>query len=958
MHRTHAGIASLLLLLVACHDSTAPEPPSQAAAALVVSIPETVVAGESFELTVTVPLADGTTADPAFNGAVTLSASSGSVTPAGIQVVGGVGSARVTLSGHAGNVTVTARSGNTTASATTTVLGDGPVASLAIVPGSILLPGSGSAHQLAVRAYDEAGRPTQADVQWTSSDPAVVSVTAAGAATATSEGGSAQITASAAGIVSAPVLALVATPADGAILVADGQVTRGPEAADPNADYGIGWRYTVTLDGIDVPEVGAMIIGTGQTALGGRVVSVAQVGDDVSLTLEVVTIEAMFERMQLSETMDLSNAEVSVPAEVARDFAVQRLAGGAIVFRRRSSDTLRTGSWSSVRSMEAASDLEFTLGPFKCKVEATVAPLQLTGAATFTITPNLNFTLDYDTEAGGLQRLALQGAVEAKISAEPRLESSFETKVDCGAKLAQIALPIGGPLALIFGGQVPIGVGFEINGKTTIANTGLRFELTADAATEIGIDCESGPCEMINTLDSGASGSFEPVLPDPTEQFRVDLRIFPYGFAKLTIGNPFLTALQFETFDVRAGLAQLLDFAPVSLQVENAGYGSGFRLSVFGQAKAGSKLDSFLDMLQISLVKVEARLEIPLAESPRGTFLITPASVRPGNDIQVGDRATFTVSLDHASYLGFQAVDAVELFWRKAAEDGGLTLESGRPGCTTMNSSPGQTTFTCETDFLEEHTGTQTFYAFIHARIFGLPIPIPLEIAADGYARLDVGETSSVLVASCSIRSHSEVSLTVVDSTTGVPRSVFLDADDDEVQCTDVESAGASTSASDFGSFQGVNGSGSANGSAGLFVETGAGGNVRSVSYTGSAAAEFNINGSLQFVDPGSRSSGNNAVFIGLRGQGAPVQYTLTGSVGEESRVALQGEDGIIFEANNDGTSMQPVSFTGLLEPGGALGIVASGYQSARAQASADLGSGAVQFTLTIGPAVAGVAGR
>jgi hypothetical protein len=548
---------------------------------------------------------------------------------------------------------------------------------------------------------------------------------------------------------------------------------------------------------------------------------------------------------------------------------------------------------------------------------------------------------------GGLLRLALLGDVHAEIKAEPRLESSFETKVDCGATLATVTLPIGGPIALIFGGQVPLGVGFEINGKTTLASTGLRFELEADASTEIGIACAAGACDMINTFDSEASGSFEPVLPNPVDQFRVDLRIFPYGFAKLTIGNPFLTALQFETFDIRAGLAQLVDLAPTTLQVENPEYASGFRLSIFGQAKAGSKIDSFLEMLQISLIKIEARVEVPLAESPRGTIAINPASVRPGSDTQTGDPATFTVTLDHASYLGFPAVDAIELFWKQSDDNGGFTLETGRPGCTTLNASPAQTTFTCETDFLEEHVGEHTFYAFIHARLFGVPIPVPLEIASDGFASVNVGETGAVTLTHCSIFALAEVRFIVVDSITGTPNAVFNGHQTDNVQCVDTETAGASQSLSDFGSFQGVSASASANGSAGLLVETGAGGSVRSITYTGAGAAEYSINGDLDWVQDG-RSTGANGANVTIRVGDVPVQYTLTGSVSEESYVRFEEQSGVIHEAHNTTPSTQPVSFTGVLEPGAFYFISAHGYQAARTEAFQNLGEGAVQFTLTI----------
>ena len=745
MRRTRLTVFLGLLATAACQDSTGPGPAAEGPDTLLLTVPDMVEEGQPFSLTVTAPAGPGSAPDPAFSGTVTLTSSAGSISPGTLSLTEGTVTAGVTLGGQAGEVTVTVRSGTTTASARTTVLGHGAIARIDVEPGAVLLPSAGSSQALAVRAYDASDLPTVPEgVSWTSSDPSVVTISDAGVAAAVSSAGSAQITAAANGVVSAPVLALVAQPAGGATLVADAQIIGGPEPVNANAAYGLGWQYRVRLAATALPDVGAIVLGTGEAPVGGRVVAATQAGDTAIVTLEVVSPAEMFDELVVNASLDLSEAELIVPDEVDQAFSVQRVRGGAIEFTRRASGSLRaSGMHSSLRYGTGvhASDLDFNLGPFKCKIEATVAPLQLTGNATFTVTPDLTFDLAYDSNAGGLQRLALRGEVEATVKVEPKLETSFESKVDCNVKLAQIALPIGGPLALIFGGQVPLGVGFEMNGKTTVANAGVRFEVGAEASAEIGIDC-TGPCQMINTLDSTGEGSFEPVLPDPSEQFKVELRIFPYGFAKLSIGNPLLNALQFESFEIRAGLAQLLDLAPASVQIDNPDYASNFRLSLFGQGKAGAKIDDLIAMLNISLAKVEARVEVPLAESPSGTLTISPASVRSGSDEELGDMAEFTVTLDPVRYSGFDAVESVELRWRRSDGNGGYTLENGRPGCTSMSAAPGQTTFTCRSDFLEDHEGVQTFYALVHARLFGQPLPVPLEIGSNGSASVVVTGTT------------------------------------------------------------------------------------------------------------------------------------------------------------------------------------------------------------------------
>lgn len=750
MRRTRLTILLGLLATAACQDSTGPGPAAAGPDTLLLTVPDMVEEGQPFSLTVTAPAGPGAAPDPAFSGTVTLTSSAGSISPGTLVLTGGTVTTDVTLGGPAGEVTVTVRSGETMASARTTVLGHGAIARIDVEPGAVLLPSAGSSRALAVRAYDASDLPTVPEgVSWTSSDPSVVTISDAGVVAAVSTAGSAQITAAANGVVSAPVLALVARPAEGAILVEDAQIAGVPEPVDASAAYGLGWQYRVRLAGTTLPDIGAIMLGTGEAPVGGRVIAATQAGDTAIVTLEIVSPAEMFAELVVNASLDLSEAELIVPDEVDQAFSMQRVRGGAIEFTRRASGSLRaSGMHSSLRygTGARASDLDFNLGPFKCRIEATVAPLQLTGNATFTVTPDLTYDLAYDSNAGGLQRLALRGDVLASVKVEPKLETSFESKVDCNAKLAQITLPIGGPLSLIFGGQVPLGVGFEMNGKTTVANAGVRVEVDAEASAEIGIDC-TGPCQMINTLDSTGEGSFEPLLPDPSEQFKVELRIFPYGFAKLSIGNPLLNALQFESFEIRAGLAQLLDLAPASVQIDNPDYASNFRLSLFGQGKAGAKIDDLLAMLNISLAKVEARVEVPLAESPSGTLTISPASVRSGNDEALGEMAEFTVTLDPVRYFGFDAVESVELLWRRSDGNGGYTLDNGRPGCTSMSAAPGQTTFTCRSDFLEEHEGVQTFHALVHARLFGQPLPVPLEIGSNGSASVVViGTTVAVTI--------------------------------------------------------------------------------------------------------------------------------------------------------------------------------------------------------------------
>jgi alpha-tubulin suppressor-like RCC1 family protein len=87
------------------------------------------------------------------------------------------------------------------------------------------------------------------------------------------------------------------------------------------------------------------------------------------------------------------------------------------------------------------------------------------------------------------------------------------------------------------------------------------------------------------------------------------------------------------------------------------------------------------------------------------------------------------------------SVDTVELRWRRAVDGGGTTLAPGRGACFLLpRTSPSQTTFSCETDFTEDHLGEQAFYAFANVRLFGVPLPVPIELAPNSRRSLLVSD--------------------------------------------------------------------------------------------------------------------------------------------------------------------------------------------------------------------------
>jgi hypothetical protein len=728
LRTTKGPLAALLggVALFACSDGPSAvdspvDPPVTSTGSFELELPETVYAGEAFTLTVTAVGADGSRPDAKFGGAVALSASSGSLTPSSVTLTGGVGVAAVTLTGVAGPVSLEARVGNAIGTRALTAIGNAPVASIEVTPSTLLLTGSGQTRALSVRVLDADGLPTRADVSWSTSNAGAVSVDADGVATAVAALGSAQIVAQADGVSSLPALALVATPAPGAVLVDDSLVVGDVTAVDPTAEYGLGWRYQVRLRGLNV-QPGAVLVGTGEQRIGGRVVSATPAGDEVVVVLELIPLPELMAAVQIDQTIPL----IEGPDEAA---------GGPP----------GASTWPDAGPL-GPQRVEFTLGRFKCDASGSVPDLDLPNP-TFNITPSLSLRVGYTIPGGGLQSLAAVGSIGADAGYKPVFKAAFEGAVTCSTKLRTLILPIGGWFSWFFGAQVPLGIGVKLDGKLEIAEIGFDVKADATATVELGLDCPpGGSCAGLNTFEVTRTGSFEFVAPDPTDQFKLTLGGHGYLWANLTLGSPLSESLQFEALAAKAGLKQSVDLATAHKQAEDTDYASGFRLAFLANVGPGKDVDKAIkklgDLLGTELKPDLTLLNVDedLAESPKGTFTITPASVAPGDDEALGELATFKVELDPVTYLGLESVDRVEIFWKRDDDDGGFTLEPGRPGCTDISASAGQTLFECQTDFLAEHEGEQTFHAFVHAKLFGVPLPIPLEVAKDGSAVLQVGD--------------------------------------------------------------------------------------------------------------------------------------------------------------------------------------------------------------------------
>jgi hypothetical protein len=306
----------------------------------------------------------------------------------------------------------------------------GEATSLVIAPGALLIAEAGETRQLRAFAVDADGDSTEVAATFSSSDPAVVTVTAAGVATGGASLGSAQVVARSGELVSAPVLALRATPAVGALLVADSQVMGTITPVNASATYAPGWQYRVTLRGAS-PQVGQVVLAAGGAPIGGRVVSVAGAGNDIDVVLELLALDDMFAELVVSERLSLEAAELAVSEALGNSFRLGRRAGGDIRLDARNGRARLTAS--AARPSRNASRIaqEFDLGPFECKAEVPqlfTFPLTL-DVFSFELDPSLWLELEID--GATLQRFVVEGGIAPTLSASPRITAALEAKAEC-----------------------------------------------------------------------------------------------------------------------------------------------------------------------------------------------------------------------------------------------------------------------------------------------------------------------------------------------------------------------------------------------------------------------------------------------------------------------------------------------------------------------------------------------
>ena len=598
-----------------------------------------------------------------------------------------------------------------------------PPAQVVIEQKGLLLADQGQSAQLQARALDANGHPLPDAPSWISSRPDVVQVDADGRVTAAAAAGSAQVVARVGAINSAPLVVVVAEPAAGVRTLSDEQIVGDPSETDPAAAPGRNNTYRIVLaSGVELPAIGQRMLGTGSKPLAGEVTHVD--GTTRTVTLRPVAPRQLLPNLRINEVIDLAQAEISIPPDIAAAYDVKRN-GTTLEYTPRRVAGQAGGRVSALQAVGTRALPPYT----ECESDVPGIGEDAPPPVTLSVPPLFSVTLpsqvEYvDTPERGVERLILKGETSAKVEYGLKVVAAFEGKVGCTAELGTLTVPIGGFLAWVAGAQIPYGVGWELGGKLTVADFGIGGKAEVTGPVEVGFACPAlQGCGFVREFNLTPKNEWTTNGPSPAD-LRLDVGLSAFGYANFNLGSRIFSSLQVSGFTAKFGAKLAGSFAPQATQVQDTQYKSDYKLSLEATAGIGGDLEGILDVLGIeSLNALDLNLSLDLGRSPSGTVSADRAR------FITGDRVNLRVTLDRTDFLtgvGPYNVKKVLL-----VHDSAGTLQV----VGTREAVPGDTTFDFEVDATGPGSASD-FHAFVVTWL------MPFD-----YASLEIGQATGTDVA-------------------------------------------------------------------------------------------------------------------------------------------------------------------------------------------------------------------
>jgi hypothetical protein len=568
------------------------------------------------------------------------------------------------------------------------------IARLEIRPYGLLLTKRGDAQRLSLRAYDRDDSPIPVKVEgrFRSSAPTVTAVSKDHVATAKTSSGSAQITARAKGLTSAPILVTVARPVAGAVLIDDSRILTLPAPADANAEVGYETPIVAVIRARKAPKPGQILISSGQKPLAGRVVSAKPMSKGrFRVIYTLITTDEAFPDLEIDQKLDLSQAPLSLNPKLDEAFDVEREGGTLTLTPIPGRRAAGSRAFDSREILECGFEAQSSGGGF---------PLDISPPA---VAIRLNPELDLGAVAGSFDRILLRIRPNVQLDLNVRVALAYEGKYQCKLTVGVFIPPIGGALAAVAGFAIPVGFGFELGGRLGLVDTRFGFKAGLSGVAEGGVIDTGGPDGWEPHATASVVPFAQPVLKLPQlSDVRLEPKLFPFAFAQtfgtafpwlvLRLGGDF-ERYGVDIFEARIGPELSGSFAHRDAQISDAAYSSDYRLALLGKLEAGKRLGEIARFLGAERFKPFSfeLINSELDRSPSGTLTTTKAD---GAMLGVGDEVSFSARLanvtflDHLAGLGlaFYNVDRV-LLVRAVSGQSPQIVDSATPG------SDGQTDF-------------------------------------------------------------------------------------------------------------------------------------------------------------------------------------------------------------------------------------------------------------------------
>ncbi|HEY5937876.1 MAG TPA: Ig-like domain-containing protein [Kofleriaceae bacterium] len=568
------------------------------------------------------------------------------------------------------------------------------VGAIEVSPSAVLLTEVGDGMTLAAQAFDPEGRPMAGALTWRSSNPDVVSIDGKGTVTALAAVGSAQITAELGDAVSAPMLVVVAEPVPGAILVTDSEVVDGPDAEDPAALIDLGLRVRLTVaPGIEVSP-GAIMLARESKLVAGRVVSAEPADAGTAVVLETVAVPDLFRQLSVDDTYHLDTSAVA----------------------DASADAL------------AAADEEgtFRIGPLVCK-KPSPSFSALTGEGSIRLEPDLTLVRHLSQGSDGQVASAsaiVSGSLVATGTLSLKFRPAIEGKISCTYKIKKIPLPIGGPISVVAGFQVPIGIKGEITLGVQSSAVDAKLEIKSTSHTTMGFTYapETGVVPIaLMTEDVDIKPTFNLTELGLAPYAAVSVAVGPTAGLDVGISLPLLGEATLSLIEAWLQLKAEAKLTHPLVQLGEPAMASNYEAKVALAVGPGSDAKKALSFLSGAVtLKPALSIEKKLARSPIGTLMPDRTTAEPGETVRL------SVNLDATTtkFFGVPNVGEIRIYHGPP----GLELE------VIATLPAGSVSWDWHPTFTD--LGIHTFWATVET-VFGPGIP--LEIKEDSSIQIHVG---------------------------------------------------------------------------------------------------------------------------------------------------------------------------------------------------------------------------